>query len=663
MPGPRPIWPIASRRESEVKTLDEEGVAELGERPEWLVANRRGSFAFGCRDRVPRRKYHGLLVVRDAGFDQPLHVCAAMLERLIDPDGGQHDLGGLIQQGKLAPAGALAPDEFEAAPHPRWRYRLRPGVILERELRLTAFEDAAVLRYTISGPLEGWRLFLRPLLSCRPIHRPAIANPALDGRGEIAPGRIRWRPYPQLPTVELTSQPAGRWLEAGRWVHAEYPEEAARGYEAREDLYNPGQLLIDLGAAAAGGSAAAVEVRLGAPTTAGELDPPPARCADSLAGRLAAGAGAFVVRRRGGGTSVVAGYPWFDEWSRDALIALPGLLLATGDLETAERVLSTYADHRVDQLVPNILPRGAAPADVHAIDASLWFCHAVAAFGAAGGEAARFRNAVLTTVARLERPTAIGTQLGPEQELRVGAGPRALTWMDAITADGPVTPRAGEPIEVAALWIGASRLAASLAADSGQPERAEELTLRAERLAARLVERFWLEPHGYLADRLDPDGKPVAELRPNQLIAAGAPWLPLSGDQRRRLLAAVDGALLTPFGLRTLAPSDPAYRGRCAGSQRERDLAYHNGTVWPWLLGPYADAVRQALPEAAARERLAPLLEPFAGELAAGCLGQLAEIHDGDAPHQRRGAPAQAWSLSEVLRIASWLEEETRCAS
>lgn len=635
---------------------------------EWLIANALGSFAMGTSDRTPVRKYHGLLVARDVGHDQPLHALSELAERLELPGGERielmcHDHG--------EPRPASPPVEFHAEPWPCWRYALPGGLTLERELGLVATRDELVVTYRVTGARRGTRLFIRPMLTMRPLHALTRENPQLDGRARIVPGRITLAPYHSLPAIELASAPAGRYLEAGHWHKGiRYPVERERGYPDTEDAFCPGQLLYELdgartielrvalGSTSPPGSpwAAPRHHEATADTTSADAGPPP----DAALGRLARACAAYAIERADGSCSVVAGFPWFGEWSRDALLAMPGIALALGRIDWAHGLLDTLARARVDGLVPNILARGTAPADPCSIDASLLFVRAVAWVEHAAGpaEADRHRATVSELVTRLESPTRIGTWLSPTGELCAHGGDRPLTWMDARVDGRPVTPRAPHAVEIAALWVAAQRTAARMARRAGEASRARALEERAKALDERFLARFWLARDGYLADSHD-DRSPDPSLRPNQLLAAALADGPVPVELVGSILGAVDAELATPAGLRTLSPRDPAYRGRCAGDVRSRDLAYHQGTVWPWLWGPYLGALRRAAP-AAVTTTFARTLAPTVAGQGALCVGHIPEIHDGDAPHTARGAPAQAWSTAEVyraLRAASGVPE------
>jgi predicted glycogen debranching enzyme len=371
---------------------------------------------------------------------------------------------------------------------------------------------------------------------------------------------------------------------------------------------------------------------------------------------LALAADQFVVHRpvpgAGGGEgekqgrSIIAGYPWFSDWGRDTMISLPGLALTTGRPEVAARVLRTYA-HYVDKgMLPNRFPdEGQAP-EYNTVDATLWYFEAVRCYHAAADD--DLLQDLFPVLAEIvdwhRRGTRFGIGLDPDDGLlRAGEEGVQLTWMDAKVADWVVTPRSGKPVEVNALWYNALCIMADLARHLGQdPVVYDEL---AEQAAAGFG-RFWSEERGYLYDVLDGPRGDDAALRPNQLLAVSLPHSPLPADQQRAVVDACARHLLTSHGLRSLAPEDGQYIGRYGGGRRQRDAAYHQGTVWGWLIGPFIRAhLRVYGDPAAARAYLAPLLR----HLAAHGVGSVSEVFDGDAPFAPRGCIAQAWSVAELL--------------
>jgi predicted glycogen debranching enzyme len=380
------------------------------------------------------------------------------------------------------------------------------------------------------------------------------------------------------------------------------------------------------------------------------------RCADRLAARLEAAADHFVVARSDGTPTVIAGYPWFTDWGRDTMIALPGLLLARGRFDEAREVIRAYLAHARRGLIPNRFPdRGEVP-EYNTVDATLWLFQAVHAYLAAGGDPA-FATEVLPRAREILRHHREGTEHGirvdPEDGLLVAGDAGAqLTWMDAKVGDWVATPRHGKPVEVNALWYNAHRLTARWARAAGEPSEAAALEREAERIARSFDARFWDPVAQRLLDVLLPDG-PDRRMRPNQIFAVSLPFPLLDRSRQQAVVRAVARSLLTPVGLRTLAPGERAYQPRYGGGPRERDGAYHQGVVWPWLLGPFVRAYlnafgRSPMTRAYCRSLLGGLERHLAEE---GCLGNVSEILEPEPPYRPVGAPAQAWSVAELLHV------------
>ncbi|HEY3598032.1 MAG TPA: amylo-alpha-1,6-glucosidase, partial [Paraburkholderia sp.] len=366
---------------------------------------------------------------------------------------------------------------------------------------------------------------------------------------------------------------------------------------------------------------------------------------------------AYVVAR-GKGRTIVAGFPWFTDWGRDTFIAMRGLLLAAQRYDEAEAILVQWSGALSDGMLPNRFPDEGDTPEYNAVDASLWFAVAVHDYLAAAHASADTRNrlqdAVDTILAGYTRGTRFGIRADGDGLLQAGVPGVQLTWMDAKIGDWVVTPRIGKPVEVEALWINALRIGAMWNPQWREP---------AERATRAFVERFIDPSTGALFDNVDVDHTPGAidrSIRPNQIFAVGGlPFQVLDGAAAHAVVEQVYTHLFTPLGLRTLAPSDPAYRGRYDGGPRERDGAYHQGTVWPWLLGPFVQAwLRVRQPDAAARAQArARFLAPLDAHLDCAGLDHLSEVADGDAPHKPGGAPFQAWSLGERLRIEALLAD------
>ncbi|NIE62348.1 amylo-alpha-1,6-glucosidase [Burkholderia sp. Ax-1719] len=638
---------------------------------EWLEADGAGGFASGTVGTARTRRYHALLL---SATQPPTGrvVLVNGVEAWLEHDGGKIALTAQ----RYAPD-LLATDitnriaNFATSPWPTWRYALNDRVALIAEVFVATSSRETVLRWRLEAPPDiaaDWTLKVRPLLSGRDYHALHHENPAFAFDAQIDGERVRWQPYGDLPAI--VAQSNGSYAHAPDWYrHFFYVREAERGLDAIEDLATPGVFSFDLakgdavlllraqiaaGAADSGENAANRALRL-----AGLEALRRASCST----RLQRSARAYVVAR-GDGRTIVAGYPWFTDWGRDTFIAMRGLLLANGsgrteDLEQAGAILLEWASTVSEGMLPNRFPDAGGAPEYNSVDASLWFVVAVHDFFAAATvpEPTRrvLQNAVDAILDGYARGTRYGIVADPRDGLlRAGVPGVQLTWMDAKAGDWVVTPRIGKPVEIQALWINALRVAL------GWDPRWRELETRA---SAAFTKRFVDPATGALFDVIDVDhidGQLDGSIRPNQIFALGGlPFALLEGDAARAVLAQVETHLLTPMGLRTLAPSDPAYRGRYAGGVLERDGAYHQGTVWPWLLGPFVEAWLRVHGDDAAQRATAyaRFVAPLLAHLDRAGLDHISEVADGDAPHQAGGTPFQAWSLGELLRILERLGE------
>jgi predicted glycogen debranching enzyme len=512
------------------------------------------------------------------------------------------------------------------------------------------------------APELAWtKLRVRPFLAGRDFHALMHENPAFCFDPEIRGEHFRFRPYAGGPTIVVSS--SGVYQHQPHWYRRfAYAEERRRGLDFEEDLGAPGEWSFEL----ADGEAAMVfncERDVRDPETV------PARVAvdaartferarrEALGGELERAADQYVVARRGGRT-IIAGYPWFGDWGRDTFIALRGLLLATGRVTEALEVLGAWAGAVSQGMLPNYFPDGASEPGYNSVDASLWYVVAVAeALGAGGDEVPRAeRRRLVDAVEAILDGYARGTRYGIRADgdglLAAGVRGQQLTWMDARVEGHEITPRIGKPVEIEVLWLNA--LAAAAAFGTASAPRWKEIL---ERGRASFEHRFWNQERGCLYDVVDVEHHPGtadATLRPNQILAVGGLPLPLlSGEHARSVVAVVERELLTPLGLRSLARGEAGYTARYAGGVAERDGAYHQGTVWPWLIGPFVEAFVRVhgggadVKQTARARFLAPLLT----HLADAGLGHVSEVADADAPHTPGGCPFQAWSLGEIVRL------------
>jgi glycogen debranching enzyme len=672
------------------QTLPARGTAPCDSELEWLETNLLGSFCFACVDRKLRRKYHTLLTVRDPGRGDAWNLLAETRETL--------SVAG--QSITLVDPLSDARDEtlcaFSANPHATHRYRAG-GVEIERSVRLGA-RDQVEIRYRLVDAHEPTRaqshelpealdasgaraegrasvplsLTIEPLLRCRPLHALTQENPFLDGTCVKLGDEVRMLPYAGMPAIALRVYGAqATFEEHGAWSHVgAYSWEAARGYPASESLFSPGRFTVTL--------EPAVELtfvvglhRVEAP--AGGRGQTAEQPPESTVPTLARAAAQFFAESTQHEHGIIAGYPWSSVHSREALLALPGVYLATGSWESAEQVLASLAKARVHGLIPHTpalfsshaKPRAstfgshaeprASTAGAHGDSpsalASLLFAYTVQWFKRAVGEArvAGFMPIVCELLESLAEGNDPRVRFERGVSVYTEPGPYALTWMDASVDGQPVTARAGHAVELDALAYNAVHFACTWA-DDKRPGFARTFRNRLRNAEGEFVRRYWDDARGYLADGHDGD-QPDVRLRPNQLWALALPHRPISNAMAHAALHAVTRDLWTPLGLRTLSPHDPDYRGSYAGDHAARERATHQGSVWPALTGLYADATLATLGEPALATHVAPILLRIAAHMAdEGCIGQVSELFDGDAPHRAGGAPACAVSVAELYR-------------
>src|SRR5262249_44175854 len=508
------------------------------------------------------------------------------MEAWIDGPGGSFALTShRYAPGVVYPDGAMRLTAFTDEPWPCWRFALPDGTRVEQEVFVPP-GGPVVVAWRLLESTSGVRLRVRLLLSGRDYHALHHENPAFRFDADVGPGRVAWHPYAGLPAIVARTN--GTYVHQPDWYRRFlYAEEQARGLDCVEDLASPGIFHWDLG----GGEATMVLT-----TAPDEATPSVAelRAAErtrrlAFASRLHRAADAYLARR-GTGKTIVAGYPWFTDWGRDTFIALRGLCLATDRLDDARDILLEWAGTISQGMLPNRFPdRGAQP-EYNSVDAALWFVVAVHELlqrnhGLAAADRVALRTAVEAILDGYARGTRHGIRMDADGLLAAGEPGMQLTWMDARVGDWVVTPRIGKPVEVQALWVNALRIGAAIA------PRWAPLAARA---AAAFDARCWHDAGGHLYDVVDVDHRPGAvdpTFRPNQILAVGGlPFVLLTGERARRVVSAVERRLWTTIGLRTLPPDAPGYHGRYEGGVADRDGAYHQGTAWPWLLGPFVEA-------------------------------------------------------------------------
>jgi predicted glycogen debranching enzyme len=623
---------------------------------EWLETDGLGGFASGTASGIRTRRYHALLLsarTPPTGRTVLVNGCEVWLEI-------EHERIALSSQhyapDVIHPDGAGRIESFAHEPWPRWIYRVGELRVEHELLAVSGSPLVAMAWRLVDSPGASATLHVRPLLSGRDYHALHRESAAFAFAPEERGAAWTWRPYPGIPAIAVHAN--AHYHHDPVWYRNFcYAEERARGFEFREDLASPGTFSFDLSARDAicllGTDGAEPLLGTGDPaTTFARLRRDEQDRRARLGSSLLRAADAYVVQR-GGGRTIVAGYPWFTDWGRDTFIALRGVALATGRLDLAREILLEWAGAVSDGMLPNrFADQGDAP-EFNAVDASLWYTIAVGEYLRLADPPAGVRTRLEAAVSAILEGYAKGTRYGIHADadglLAAGQPGVQLTWMDARIGAEVVTPRIGKPVEVQALWINALRIASHAGDAWGR---------LADRAIASFRARFWNETAGCLYDVVDVDHAPGtvdASLRPNQILAVGGlPIALLDGERARRVVDLVEQRLWTPLGLRSLAPGEPAYTAHYQGGPSERDRAYHQGTVWPWLAGAFVDAwlrVRGGTPAARreARERFAA---PLLAHRSSAGLGHVSEIADAEPPHAPRGCPFQAWSIGELIRIA-----------
>jgi len=640
----------------------------IDDQTEWLETDGRGGFASGTTSGIRTRRYHALLLpatTPPTGRMVLVNGCDAF----IDTPGGTFALSTQrYVPDVLHPDGASRIVSFSAEPWPTWEFAFSDGTRLTQELFVERRSGACWISWTLVSGADSATLRVRPFLSGRDYHSMHHENPGFHFDAEFCGATVTLTPYDGVPPVTFASD-GDYWHEPQWYRNFLYTAERERGLDDSEDLASAGEFSWQLSTTSSRAALMICQRPTGALADAADVAMAfeSARAAErsrreALGSAVDRAADAYLVQR-GSGKTLVAGYPWFTDWGRDTFIAMRGLCLATGRLAEARDILLEWAGAVSEGMLPNrFADRGEQP-EFNSVDASLWYVVAVGELFALADNADHKgpRCSVLTPEQRQTLAVAVqsivcgyaaGTRYGIRMDvdglLAAGVRGQQLTWMDARVGDREITPRIGKPVEIQALWYNAVAVAALFDA------RWHEIL---PRIRDAFSQRFWNDATGTLADVVDVDHVPGTRddsMRPNQILAVGGvPLSLIDGANARRIVDAVQRDLLTPLGLRSLAPSDPSYVGHYSGSSQTRDAAYHQGTVWPWLMGPFVEAwVRsRGNTKTARRQARTQFLAPLTQYLESSGLGHISEIADADDPFTPRGCPFQAWSLGEYLRL------------
>lgn len=667
-----------------LKVAWSEGVSP-GEEPllshEWLVTNGLGGYASATISGVCTRRYHGLLI---AALPAPLgrvEMLSHLTEQVRLRDGTTAQLGGQEHADhslRFHGAGFLAEFRLEAG-LPVWRYKVG-RFVLEKRVFMPHQQNTVYVNYRLAAGQGPIRLELSPLVHFRP-HEAPVSEPLGEGYRLItSDGRYEITARGPYPPLRILLYGNGWTLAGEEKVIPEvlYRVEEIRGYEAVGDLWSPGRFEAEL----AKGHDATLVASTEGWEVVGALQPSEALAAErerrrrllaaarpqtrtGFAAQLALAADQFLIipagrvedaaRAHAAGDevrTVIAGYHWFTDWGRDAMISLEGLTLTTGRVEEAGYILRTFAYYIRDGLIPNMFPEGQREGVYNTADATLWFFHAIDRYLEATEDRETLRillPKLLDIVDHHLKGTRFGIGVDPADGLlRQGTEGLPLTWMDAHVGDWVVTPRRGKAVEINALWYNALRLLERWTREEYGEEVAEPLAEHATRARRSFNARFWYGKGGYLYDVVDGEAGDDPSCRPNQLLAISLRHPVLERSRWESVLQVVLERLVTPVGLRSLAPTDPEYKGKYFGDRRARDAAYHQGTVWAWLIGPFVDAWLKLYPGDVVGAR--HYLEGFKAHLEEAGVGSISEVFDADRPFTPRACIAQAWSVAEVLR-------------
>ena len=623
---------------------------------EMIRTNRAGSYASTTIVECNTRKYHGLLVCPVDELGGGRFVLLSGLDVTVLNNNQSFNIGIRKYKGDyFSPKGHKYLEDFATEIIPMRIYRVG-NVLLKIERLLVHYEEQLLVRYTVLDASEDMKLQIRPFLVFRSIHELTHANLVANTKIEQVKNGIKSRLYDGFPYLHMQFSTQAEFVHVPDWhLGVEYLEEQKRGYDYAEDLFTPGFFelpakkgdVILFSASTKEESPAGLKAKFEKSIT-GKIP------RDNFVDCLRNAAQQFV-EKRGGDTLIIAGYPWFGSWGRDTFISLPGIALARRKTALYSDVLDTQVKRMKDGLFPNMGTAGHYA--FNSVDAPLWFFWSLQQYVLSGGKdcCERYGEAAKAVLNAYKNGTGFNIHMRENGLVYADAPGKALTWMDAVVNGVPVTPRRGYAVEINALWYNAICFTLDMAKSEKDKKFLKEYEHLPELIRKSFLELFWDEKNGYLADYVnDEEGKNFFK-RPNMVIAVSLPHSMLDKEQMKKVLDVADKELVTPRGLRTISPGNKLYKGIYYGNQETRDSAYHQGTVWPWLLGPFCEGWLKVYGKQGV-QKIRNLIFGLEECMSEAGITTLSEIHDGDPPHTPRGAISQAWSIGEVLRIIDILE-------
>ena len=631
---------------------------------EWLETNGLGGWASSSIIGANTRRYHGLLVAAVNPPTERYVMLSKMDEVLITHQNRRYELGCTKYANAIHPDGYIFLQEFNKELFPEFIYKAN-GITLKKTITAIHGENTTVVTYEVLKANTTFTLELNPLVAARDFHALTHANDHINPHTEFEANVLTAKPYHDIPSLHI-SIPKGHFHPDSSWYfNLEYSKELERGQDGHEDLYSYGKFYIPMHK----GDKIGIIISTESPQGRDALALVEAETQRRLQlldetklkgdkfSPLTLAADQFIVEKGEGLKSVIAGYPWFSDWGRDTMISLPGLCLSTGRYDDARNILKAFAQHVDQGMIPNRFPDFEA-AEYNTIDASLWFFVAAYKYFLATDDKTFISEEILPALTSIiewhDKGTRYNIHVDEDGLLSGGTDGVQLTWMDAKAGDWVVTPRKGKCVEINALWYNALEIIAYLNRTIGKKEAARTFIYRAKKVKRAFVKVFWNKEASYLYDYIDGEYKSDA-IRPNQIFAISLPFRLLSATKAEAVLDTVEAHLFTPYGLRSLSPEHPEYKPYYTGNQWSRDGAYHQGTVWSWLIGPYMESLVK-LRGGIGREQSRIIILNLMEHMGQKGIGSISEIFDGDAPNMARGCIAQAWSVAELLRISTEYE-------
>ncbi len=626
---------------------------------EWLETNGLGGWSSSSVINAHTRRYHGLFT---AATNPPAErtVLLSKLDETIVIGDKRIELGCNLYHGNVVhPAGNQYLKSFAKELFPEWIYEAE-GVQLKKTIAMIHGENTVVVLYDVIKATKKFTLELLPLMAGRFYHTLQHEGPKMHWDADFNNGIFHNRPDGNLNVY--INVPGATYEHTPRWFkNFKYSVEEYRGLDYTEDLFNHGIISVQLKKGDALGIIISTEnpaerdaQALLAKESLRRQELLNEQPQDETVQQLVLAADQFIVKRGEDLKTVIAGYHWFTDWGRDTMISLPGLCLSTDRFEDAKKILSAFAKSVSMGMLPNRFQDNNEPPEYNNVDGTLWYFIAVYKYLLGSKDKKFVLNEILPVLKEIIdwhfKGTRYNIHVAEDGLLYAGETGQQLTWMDARIGTWVVTPRMGKPVEIQALWYNALKIFAELLQLNKEKSGAGIIELAATKAKESFDKLFWNAEGNYLYDVIDEYGKPNAEIRPNQLFAISLPFVLLEGNSAKQVLKIVTEKLYTPVGLKSLPADDVHYVNHYGGDQWHRDSAYHEGTVWSWLLGAYVDAVIKVY-GAKGKTKAQKIISKFKYHLNEGCIGSVSEIFDADAPHHPRGCIAQAWGVAEILRV------------